>query len=460
MEKVFLPFEGGLKIQVPDSLELITPYVIREQGDWFEDEIKFLRRILQQGEKIIDIGANYGTYTLMMAKAVGPEGKIWAFEPASSTAECLRASIQQNTLANVVVEQSALSSKPGSARLSLNANSELNSIVKGNGPANSEEVPVVTLDERMVKYSWRGISFIKIDAEGEEENIIAGGKKFFDAESPLIEFEYKAGMEVNEGLVEAFGKMGFQSYRLVPGLDVLIPFPPGSVADGYLLNLFCCKEDRAKELQKRGLLVQLEELKEARNLEIPLQPNHHWRMAMLDFEWAGGLMPLWEDSLKNAPEKELECALDLYFFSRDRKQSHVSRVVALERSMQILLNLKENPLHLRESTFARVARDWGARQDAVKALNALATRILATKQVNPREPFLIPVEVEKWKMADGNHGNLIFASILEGLEVFSAFSSFYSGPSARGRLEVISKLGLGSPEMSRRLNLLNKRFPK
>jgi protein O-GlcNAc transferase len=460
MEKVFLPFEGGLKIQVPDSLELITPYVIREQGDWFEDEIKFLRRILQQGEKIIDIGANYGTYTLMMAKAVGPEGKIWAFEPASSTAECLRASISQNSLTNVVVEQSALSSKPGSARLSLNANSELNSIVKGNASVASEEVPVVTLDERMVKYSWRGISFMKIDAEGEEENIIAGGKKFFDAESPLIEFEYKAGMEVNEGLVEAFGKMGFQSYRLVPGLDVLIPFPPGSVADGYLLNLFCCKKDRALELHKRGLLVQSEELQEARNREIPLQSHHHWRMGMQEFEWASGLMPLWEESLKNGPEEELERALNLYFFSRDRKQSHISRVVALERSMQILKALIANPLYLRESTFARVAREFGARQDAVKALNALATRILTTKQVNPREPFLLPLEPIDCKGVDSNHGNTIFAATLEGLEVFSAFSSFYTGQSSRGRLEVISKLGLGSPEMCRRLNLLNKRFPK
>jgi hypothetical protein len=460
MKKVFLPFYGGLQIQVPDSLELITPYVLREQGDWFEDEIKFLRKILQKGEKIIDIGANYGTYTLMMAKAVGPEGKIWAFEPASSTAACLRASISQNSLTNVVVEQSALSSKPGSARLSLHANSELNSIVKGNESAASEKVLVVTLDERMVNYHWSGISFMKIDAEGEEENIIAGGKKFFAAESPLIEFEYKAGREVNEGLVEAFGKMGYESYRLVPGLDGLIPFLPGSVADGYLLNLFCCKKDRAQELHQRGLLVQSEELQEARNLEIPLQPHHHWRMAMRELEWASGLMPLWDESLKNTPEEELELALDLYFFSRDHKQGHILRIVALERSMQLLLTLTENPLYLRESTFARVARDLGARQDAVRALNALATRILSTKQINPREPFLIPVEAENWKMADGNHGNFVFASVLEGLEVFSAFSSFYSGPSARGRLEALRKLGLGSPEMGRRLDLLNKRFPK
>ncbi len=42
----------GAQIVVPDSLDLITPYVLQEQQDWFEDEIKFLRRLLQPGYQI------------------------------------------------------------------------------------------------------------------------------------------------------------------------------------------------------------------------------------------------------------------------------------------------------------------------------------------------------------------------------------------------------------------------
>ena len=83
--KVFTLVDGT-KVVAPDSLELITPYVLREQQDWFEDEIKFLRRLLQPGEKAIDVGANCGVYTVSIAQAVGPSGKVWAFEPASSTA--------------------------------------------------------------------------------------------------------------------------------------------------------------------------------------------------------------------------------------------------------------------------------------------------------------------------------------------------------------------------------------
>lgn len=79
----------GVRIVVPDSLDRITPYVVLEQQDWFEDEIKFVRRLLKPGQKAIDIGANYGVYTLSMAKAVGPTGRVWAFEPASRTARLL-----------------------------------------------------------------------------------------------------------------------------------------------------------------------------------------------------------------------------------------------------------------------------------------------------------------------------------------------------------------------------------
>src|SRR5260370_28683906 len=55
-----LEMADGVRIVAPDSLNLITPYVLYEQLDWFEDELGFLRRILRPGQNAIDIGANYG----------------------------------------------------------------------------------------------------------------------------------------------------------------------------------------------------------------------------------------------------------------------------------------------------------------------------------------------------------------------------------------------------------------
>lgn len=43
---ITLTLVDGVRIVVPDSLDLITPYVLQEQQDWFEDEIKFVRFLL------------------------------------------------------------------------------------------------------------------------------------------------------------------------------------------------------------------------------------------------------------------------------------------------------------------------------------------------------------------------------------------------------------------------------
>ena len=43
-QKIKISMCDGVKVVVPDSLNLITPYVLYEQEDWFEDEIKFLEQ--------------------------------------------------------------------------------------------------------------------------------------------------------------------------------------------------------------------------------------------------------------------------------------------------------------------------------------------------------------------------------------------------------------------------------
>ena len=200
---ITLALVDGVKIVVPNSVDLITPYVLFEQQDWFEDEIKFLRKLLQPGQKVIDIGANYGTYTLSMAQKVGATGCVWSFEPASSTAKLLAEGIAANGFTHVFLEQCALSNIHGVAQLSLNTNSELNALIHGDSSTSeSETVALLTMDECLEKYHWQHIDFIKIDAEGEECNILKGGERFFAEQSPLIQYEIKAGAELHIELVK------------------------------------------------------------------------------------------------------------------------------------------------------------------------------------------------------------------------------------------------------------------
>src|ERR1043166_3223128 len=124
MDEVYVRVTGGGEICGPPSS--IPPYTLIEQEDWFEKEIAFVRRLLGPGMRAVDIGANYGTYTLAMAQAVGPDGRIWAYEPTSATAHHLRKTIARNDLAQVEMHQAALSDRTGTGRLRLDAQGERN----------------------------------------------------------------------------------------------------------------------------------------------------------------------------------------------------------------------------------------------------------------------------------------------------------------------------------------------
>jgi FkbM family methyltransferase len=450
-----LTLVDGVHVVVPDSLNLITPYVLREQQDWFEDEIKFLRRLLQPGQKVIDIGANYGVYTLSMARAVGAQGRVWAFEPASVTADFLARGIAANGFDQVVLERSALSSAPGTAQLSLNDNAEFNELVRGDATvAASETVPLVTLDDCLVQFGWQDIAFMKIDAEGEEANILKGGRRFFDQLSPLVEYEVKAGNELHLELVEAFAALGYQSYRLVPGLDLLVPVSTASTPDAYLLNLFCCKPDRAAALAAAGFLVPA--LPAADAPAPQPEARHGWRQTLATLPYGQALAEDWDKAPRNTA---LENALALHAMSQDTSLSASERFHALEAGFHQLQALcAQEPAALRRASLARMARSYGARVVAVNALAQLSKDILQQRHADGGEPFLTPTPRFDHCAPAAVFGNWILGATLEAVEQLSSLSSFYTGATAKQRLEAIVALGFASEEMQRRLALLKQRL--
>ena len=80
-ETLFVETRGGFQVCVPRSIASMTTYALLEQEDWFEDEIRFVRRLLGPGMNAIDIGANYGVYSLTIARSVGPSGRVWSPGP-------------------------------------------------------------------------------------------------------------------------------------------------------------------------------------------------------------------------------------------------------------------------------------------------------------------------------------------------------------------------------------------
>ncbi|HET8730875.1 MAG TPA: FkbM family methyltransferase [Moraxellaceae bacterium] len=458
-----LTLVDGTRVVTPDNLNLITPYVLQEQEDWFEDEIKFLRRLLQPGQKIIDIGANYGVYTLSMARSVGAGGHVWCFEPASGTANYLAQGIAANGYRHVTLEKSALSSQPGTARLSLNDNAELNEIIRnGMSPGASEEVPLTTLDHCLEQFGWSDIDFVKIDAEGEEANILKGGNRFFTRLSPLVEYEVKAGTDWHLALVEQFSALGYRSYRLVPGLDLLVPFGRNEVPDGYLLNLFSCKEDCARRLAARGLLADPALEPGAGQVDLAAlanQPNHQWQAHLASHQYSQLLLPHWVQTMQQASSAPVGIILAQHAIAHDATLPPIVRFAALKSALDKARTLISTEAgFLRLSTFARLALEFGARSQALQALKFLADTITQQGSLNPAEPFLTPDPAFERISPGANLGNWVLAAVVTEIERKSAFSSFFTGPDAKPRLETLEGLQFAIPEIQRRLALVRRRF--
>lgn len=412
-----LTIVDGVRVVVPDRLDHATPYVLREQGDWFEHEIRFLRRALQPGGKAVDIGANYGLYTLSMARTVGPLGHVWAYEPASRTHAFLVRSVQANQFSQVTAERSALSDRPGTGHLTSLEQPELNSLREGGG-ADTEQVPLVTLDERMHSLGWPDIDFLKLDAEGVEEAILAGGRRFLTEMCPMVQVELGDANTPNLRTLDTLAGMGYRPYRVVPGLGVLVPLDPAIGPDPFLLNAMCCRPERAQALADRGLLF-----------EHPLPAA----------AYGGDAATLYRGSRETTRPMRERLALLLGAFTAAQRLAPMQ------------------PGHMSSTTLACAARDLGERVAAIGQLGMLATALLEGEPPGLAEAFTLPCERYARVPAGTRRREWAFACVNEEFERLYAWSSFYDPESSAARLQLLEQLGFLGPEMATRLDLIRRR---
>jgi FkbM family methyltransferase len=152
----------------------ITPHLSMD-GYWESWITIALARTLRRGWHCLDIGANHGYYTLLMADGVGREGRVAPVEPTPRLAELLRQTLDVNGFPDVPVVQKAASRADGNTlqlvvppRRSMNA--RLSEVA---GPADEVfEVETVTVDS--LTSGWPRVDLIKIDVEGAEEHVWEG----------------------------------------------------------------------------------------------------------------------------------------------------------------------------------------------------------------------------------------------------------------------------------------------
>jgi FkbM family methyltransferase len=156
-------------------------------------ERRVLLRILRRGDTVIDVGANYGNYTVEFARLVGPHGKVHAFEPVPPTFEMLRRTIERNGVnARVCLNQCALSDKQGSSTMYMpgDDSSKAAFVFHQSLPSASIEsfknCKVDTLDNYVKSKEIKRIDFVKIDVEGAELLVLQGMQSILRRPCPPI----------------------------------------------------------------------------------------------------------------------------------------------------------------------------------------------------------------------------------------------------------------------------------
>jgi len=175
-----VPLPWGLNIRVQPSEEIGRSLCTYGLYDLVVTEALF--RLLEAGELVLDIGANIGYMTAVMATRLGSRGKVISFEPARRLYHELCWNVNQwatdSRLASIEVHRMAVSSGIGRSKLyfpeGFNRNSGLATLERHDGETggNLETVPTTNLDGFID--SDQEVGLMKLDVEGHEPSVVRG----------------------------------------------------------------------------------------------------------------------------------------------------------------------------------------------------------------------------------------------------------------------------------------------
>jgi FkbM family methyltransferase len=172
----------------------------------------FFVKLIKSGWTIVDVGANYGYYSLLFSYLSGSSGKVYAFEPNQNLSNLIGASAKLNEFDNIFVIPKALSDVNGEAELYVPEDyyGDASIVYKPNGELKNVTVPVTTLDS----FEERA-NLIKIDAEGSEGNIILGAQRYFEKYTPIVVMEwFRTRISLQKELYDFMTNLGYKFYRI------------------------------------------------------------------------------------------------------------------------------------------------------------------------------------------------------------------------------------------------------
>jgi FkbM family methyltransferase len=148
---------------------------------------------LQPGATLVDVGANIGSFTIPMAKWIGPSGYVTAIEASPSVFPYLERNIRINSLTNVCLKQCAASDEEISRKLFYEA--PVDHFGMGSMAPQFHNQPTYvatqTLDYMLSAERIGHVDVLKVDVEGAEASVFRGAKHLLArTDPPIVIFEF------------------------------------------------------------------------------------------------------------------------------------------------------------------------------------------------------------------------------------------------------------------------------
>lgn len=165
---------------------------LRIYGEFSGDEISSISQLVDPGSLALDVGANIGVHTLALARAVGPAGRVISLEPQRHCHQVLCANVVNNGLTNVECIRAAAGRSSGLCNIpDIPPQTRMNfgaaTIATDSAAPESVEVHLIALDD--LKLPGQPCSFIKVDAEGYEIEVLKGADRLIRNHRPALYVE-------------------------------------------------------------------------------------------------------------------------------------------------------------------------------------------------------------------------------------------------------------------------------
>ncbi|MDP7152106.1 MAG: FkbM family methyltransferase [Paracoccaceae bacterium] len=199
----------------------LTFQMNHRQGDWFTFYECCIRQDyfpdgidLMPGDTVLDLGGNFGAFSVMAAQIVGAEGAVHCFEPAPQSQQRIRENARRNGIDNIHLHPVAVGGESGTIRFHTHTKSALSSIYDELDGRDMSAVSTIEVEIRSINDVMRDlpkvIHLAKIDCEGAEHDIFQEitDENLARIRAIVMELHNVPG-KVNERLFDRLAEAGF-----------------------------------------------------------------------------------------------------------------------------------------------------------------------------------------------------------------------------------------------------------